>query len=148
MAAMTRRSARARLSETRTTPAQRKSRRPIRVAIVPASSHLPSIRPARRTLRRRVTVCEPDQKQKRADERREKRHVTKPAAHVLHREAARMETLGAILRYDARRIAQVLEYLARARIPVARIALDRVQHDLLELGIEVRLECGRRLRII
>src|SRR5579862_8442147 len=144
---MTWRSARARSSETRTAPAQRKSRLPIRVASVSASSGLPSIRPARRTLRRRVTVCEPNQKQKSADQRREKQHVAKSAPHILHCEAARMKALRAILRHHLRGVAQILEHLARACITVARIALDRMQHDLLEMRIEIGLEGGRRLRI-
>ena len=99
-------------------------------------------------VRCRVTVCEPDQEQKCSDERREEHHVPEPAPHLLHRQAARMETCGAILRHDLRRIAQVLEHLGRARIAVARIALDRMQHDFLEMRIEVGLERGRRLRIL
>ena len=58
-----------------------------------------------------------------------------------------METFGPILRNDLRGIAQVLEHLARARIAVARIALDRVQHDLFEMRIEIGIERGWRLRI-
>ena len=89
---------------------------------------------------RRITICEPNQKCKCPDQRREERDVPKPPAHVLQREAARMQMLRAILRHHLRRIAQILEHLRRARVAIARVALDRVQDDLLEMRIEIRLE--------